>query len=417
MSLQINVPVEVITRILSFMLASPSDDPRRLPTARPHPISVLLVCKGLTRAVLPHFYRYIHVFKSRDWYTLFNPEYGVLGLDEKDTPEDERRFPLLTVRQSWVRELFLGLTANGSPVEYPFDVAGARESFVDWDDRWEAKMNADGELEDDDSDGVLCTLPVWLLDLCLLPYCTPDLPRLDTIVVVPLVRPNVETDLYRVLKSYNLQVRAHESGSIGEDLPAVLWDELQSRVEIIGATLQEEWFDRLDLLSGVKTVHLPGDYTFLEYSQFCAFRNIYSRAHDAELVVYLNLDGLHDPEDPDPLYDRSPLQAFVELLDGEQRGYIDDKPGTPANKNVLLIGDRDEMIHVVDYEWAEEICCRRAWRWLAPDGKRRHPMASLSWEGEGEVGSESEDDEDGGEDEEEDEDGSEEDQGEEGAEE
>ena len=384
MSLQKSIPIEIIGRILSFVLASPADDPQKLPAPRPHPVSVLLVCKGITRLLLPYFYRSIQVLKPMDWYTLFNPEFGVLALDEKDTPEDERRFPPLTVRQRWVHELFLGLTANGAPVEYPVDATAAKDAAVDWDRR----TGPDGYVEDEDDDElpVLGTLPPWLLNLCRIPCCQPNLSNLVTLISTPLVRPNPESELDVVLQNYKLQLRAYESGVYGENLPDDVWVDYETAVGFIAKSHQAGWLQKLGIVSRLTTVHLPADYTLLENHRHSAFNTIYRKAANAELVAYLNLGGLHHFDDPEPLYSNPPLSVFFELLDElDQDGCFKDKhgKGTPLNKNILLVGPAYEMVHVIDPELADEAEDTKGWEWLAPDGKKRHPLAALWWDEEG----------------------------------
>lgn len=120
------VPVEVIEHIIAYALCPAADDPQKLPTrsSRPHPTGLLLVSLGFSQLALPHFYRTIFIRRPEDWMTLFGTTEGVLVRDKGG-----RVMPSLDVRQSWVKEMFLGLTSDGDPVPRPLDLEGAKRGF------------------------------------------------------------------------------------------------------------------------------------------------------------------------------------------------------------------------------------------------------------------------------------------------
>lgn len=344
MSFQVSIPIEVVSRILSYTLASPADDPQKLPTARPHPVSTLLICKTTTRLLLPHFYRSITVFKPKDWDTLFNTDYGVLAVNEKDKPKGKRRFPPLAIRQEWVRELVLGLDDGGSPIGLPFNVEEALAEAATWP-KWDVEPDW---IDSEPMSDFLLRHPT--------PFKSPRLPSLRTLIMSPLARPNKESEMHKLVTAY--------IDHVDED-PLEL-ESPESYAAEDPADLQTERFCSLQrLFHQITTLHLPADFSFklgatneAVSATFNAHLSIYCAAPHAEAFAYLALDAEELADGDSPLM----REAFDCTL-GEGRN-------SPSHKNLVLVGPATHVRMVLD-EGNEEM---EGWEWLAPDGKRRRPV-------------------------------------------
>ena len=350
-------PVEIVGRILSFALGSPSDDPHQRPSPRPHPVAVLLVCKDTTRIVLPHFYRTINIFKPTDWAILFDPDRGVLGLDEQDVPESARRFSSsLAARRGWVHELFLGMTDRG-PVDPFVSKSGLAQATVDWTLRLSG-----GDEPDWDS------LPFWLARFVFDPWgeSAPAFPRLITLIAVTLPLPSPQPVVHPALKSYLVQL--HRLRPFPSK--AALWSAWMTG-DAAAVTVQAHVLHGFLKHSRIRTVHFAVDHTLVSPGILSPAWSVYKKLSQAELFAYLPVDG-----------STSFFAGRASPVDVLDRFLLGGPASRPTDKNTILVGAAEAVRAVLGHDTVRlaELKDRTGWEWLGPDGVRRKPLDALSTE-------------------------------------